>query len=889
MKKFVLFLILVFLFTNGVYAAPIYKYEEVIPISESITLTKVREFHSDKNISYSYIKADLTDKNTSLKLLKADTGIDITATVGNLAKTEENTVAALNADFFSIYSADKNFSLGIEIKDGELLQSPINPSTMATISYMGNQLSMSYLDFHIMAVAPNWQYNEIRHLNKHTDYYGDILMYTKDFNGGMSPAPGGEVLEVVVEDGKITEFRRKMPSVQIPENGCVLVVSEGVNMFFANNFQVGDEIRFDYYLTPDIQKAETAFGGGAMLVSEGKAVTTYSHTVAGNNPRSAIGVDKSGTTVYLVAVDGRQEQSIGMRMSHLADLMISLGCYYAVNLDGGGSTNMVASTVWNKNLHTVNSPSENRKVINAVGLTYSSNQGNPDGIIIETGADSTFIGQPVSVKAAVYDEHKRAINDKVIFSSESGEIKDGLFIPQKSGKAVITASCGKIKSFAEIFVIDKISGIETEPYLRMNVEDTHNIKISVFDNQGHYSDIINIAPFEIISSDSSVVSVENGKITAHKNGTALISIKKDDAVSYISVAVGKTSNDYNEGFEWDSISFKGYPDYVTGEVNISEENYASGKYSAQLTFDFTSENENNQGAYINLKNKPKTDSSTQSITLDFFSENEFIYELKAQFTDEKGKVLTSSFGKNYETGKWQTLYADIPKSNGILTLDSIYVLCTPEDAKDINKIYIDNIKCKTVEDTAFITAPSNIYAIPQKASGKKILIGSVSNGNTLLSNYVNNTINNLVSYTNPYAFIGNIKKYTEEEKDNVLFINIITSKGGIRNTDSSQWDKIKSAISNSDKKNVFILSNDSIFGVNQFENQVLCDYLSSVDKNVFVITGGNHNTYKNINGVSYFTLGNKQGTSISQTRIDNFKYLEFSIEKNVTFEWKNYY
>ena len=97
---------------------------------------------------------------------------------------------------------------------------------MATVAKLDGEILMTYLEFHIMIVAPNGNYAEVRHLNKHTSYYGDILMFTDGFNGGYSPAPGGEVVEVVVEDGIITEFRRNMPPAEIPENGCILAVSE---------------------------------------------------------------------------------------------------------------------------------------------------------------------------------------------------------------------------------------------------------------------------------------------------------------------------------------------------------------------------------------------------------------------------------------------------------------------------------------------------------------------------------------------------------------------------------------------------------------------------------------------------------------------------------------
>ncbi|MBQ7901820.1 MAG: phosphodiester glycosidase family protein, partial [Clostridia bacterium] len=530
MKKIAIVLALILTICTTAYAAPLYKYEDVTPISDSITLTKVREFYSDYNISYSYIKADLTNENTSLKLLKSDKGTDILDTVGNLAMTEENTVAAMNADFFSVHSGNKGFSLGIEIKDGALIQSPINPSTMATISYIDNKVDMSYLDFQIMAVAPNGQSHEIRHLNKHTTYYGHILMYTKDFNGGMSPAPGGNVVEVVVQDNKIVEFRRNMPPVQIPENGCVLVASEGVTMFLANNFNVGDEIKFDYYITPAIYNVETAFGGGAMLVSNGQAVTDYSHVVAGNHPRSAIGVDKSGSTLYLVTVDGRQDSSLGMRMSTLANLMISLGCYNAVNLDGGGSTNMVASTTWDSNLHTVNSPTENRKVINAVGLTYTSDATEPAGILLKNENDVTFIGQPVNISAVVHDKNLRPVSGgEIAWSSQYGTAANGVFTPSVGGNTVVNAACGNAVGSTEIYVVDTVTGIDVDSHIQLNPGETSSLNISAFDADGHYVSITNTAPFEISSSNPAVVSVSGKTLTAHADGTAIISVKKDGA------------------------------------------------------------------------------------------------------------------------------------------------------------------------------------------------------------------------------------------------------------------------------------------------------------------------------------------------------------------------
>ena len=102
---------------SSVYASPLYSYREDIPVSASATLSNVRELYADGNISYSVIKADLTDPDTELKLFKSSFGSDVPDTVGNLANTQEDTIAAINADFFSNHKGGKAFSLGVEIDD----------------------------------------------------------------------------------------------------------------------------------------------------------------------------------------------------------------------------------------------------------------------------------------------------------------------------------------------------------------------------------------------------------------------------------------------------------------------------------------------------------------------------------------------------------------------------------------------------------------------------------------------------------------------------------------------------------------------------------------------------------------------------------------------------
>jgi exopolysaccharide biosynthesis protein len=105
-----------------------------------------------------------------------------------------------------------------------------------------------------------------------------------------------------------------------------------------------------------------------LLVAYGKAVPSTSPT---RHPRTCVGVDKAGTKLYLLVVDGRDaDRSVGMSYSELSQQMLKLGAYHAINLDGGGSTTLVMRDPSNGELHVLNQPSDHRErpVANVLGI-----------------------------------------------------------------------------------------------------------------------------------------------------------------------------------------------------------------------------------------------------------------------------------------------------------------------------------------------------------------------------------------------------------------------------------------------------------------------------------------------------------------------------------------
>ncbi len=87
-----------------------------------------------------------------------------------------------------------------------------------------------------------------------------------------------------------------------------------------------------------------AIGGGPNLVTAGEVNVTSEGFgwEYERHPRTALGLNTSERLLYLVTVDGRLTTSIGMTLPELADFFLDLGCDYAMNYDGGGSTTMWA-------------------------------------------------------------------------------------------------------------------------------------------------------------------------------------------------------------------------------------------------------------------------------------------------------------------------------------------------------------------------------------------------------------------------------------------------------------------------------------------------------------------------------------------------------------------
>ena len=130
-----------------------------------------------------------------------------------------------------------------------------------------------------------------------------------------------------------------------------------------------DEAVFKVIYSEEVEQwydMENIIQAGPLLLDEGLASTVpedFSNSLTSvRHPRSAVGLNANGDWVFLV-VDGRNGMhASGATINELTDILRANGVVYALNLDGGGSTEIII------NGKIYNSPSDGRERKISYGL-----------------------------------------------------------------------------------------------------------------------------------------------------------------------------------------------------------------------------------------------------------------------------------------------------------------------------------------------------------------------------------------------------------------------------------------------------------------------------------------------------------------------------------------
>lgn len=183
----------------------------------------------------------------------------------------------------------------------------------------------------------------------------ELILYNTYYAYWTLTAGGGR--EYLVRDGRIVDIQND--NSVIPE-GTVVLSASGRQAWLMADLKIGDPLKIVQTLGPVWDKVTQAVGAGPCLVKNGEIYMTTlgeefgSDVAGGRAPRTALGITKDGKAL-LVVVDGRSRSSVGYTLLELARFMLEQGAVEAMNLDGGGSSQMIIGS------QIVNAPSDGRE------------------------------------------------------------------------------------------------------------------------------------------------------------------------------------------------------------------------------------------------------------------------------------------------------------------------------------------------------------------------------------------------------------------------------------------------------------------------------------------------------------------------------------------------
>ncbi|MDE7260992.1 MAG: S-layer homology domain-containing protein [Oscillospiraceae bacterium] len=273
-----------------------------------------------------------------------------------------------------------------------------------------------------------------------------------------------EVLELIKGDQPI----------DIGPNEYILTAGdESGYMFTFQYFQVGDRVTLTASCAdPVLSAAQWACGMGDVMLRDGALTdsSNWTYVKSGRAPRTALGVKADGTTV-IYTVDGRQSgYSMGLSQIDLAQELQALGCQWAVNLDGGGST---AVSVWvpgQESISLRNKPSDGVQRGCATYLllvTDDAGDGQPSRLALREDNLVALAGSRLTLpEAAVLDSGLNVLpmqaDGLTVFSNGLGMITDNIYTAgPRAGTDKLTLSSPWFAAAgsAQIHIVPSLTGL----------------------------------------------------------------------------------------------------------------------------------------------------------------------------------------------------------------------------------------------------------------------------------------------------------------------------------------------------------------------------------------------------------------------------------------------
>ncbi len=292
------------------------------------------------------ISVDMNDPRVSIRAGLPDGKLNNTRAFSTIAAAS-GAAAVINANFFNSYDAIKD-PVGHLMADGQFLYATSGGSTLGITAdnkmYYGRPSVFVHIRTADGGTQQLWDVFEVNVLKQ---FANQAVLYTPARGDSFPVTYPGYVL--VAAGGVSSEYRAVAAgeTVKIPADGFVAYFStEVASTEWHATPEMGRKLEVEPYLfTEDaegftLSGVKTIVGGGPRLVKDGAIVTelegdfAYDSRFKGSYaaPRTAIGTTADNKLLLVNVTSATIQQ--------MRELMSTLGCVDAFNLDGGGSAAM---------------------------------------------------------------------------------------------------------------------------------------------------------------------------------------------------------------------------------------------------------------------------------------------------------------------------------------------------------------------------------------------------------------------------------------------------------------------------------------------------------------------------------------------------------------------
>ncbi|MDO5302156.1 MAG: stalk domain-containing protein [Tissierellia bacterium] len=355
-------------------------------VSPGVVRREVRVNLGSRKAMVDVIEADLNNPYVEFRVLAGKGRYTQKTTVMDMANGND-AFSAINGDFFNMSKQGAPF--GPSVIDGSVTSSPLLSVGLYSFGIDGNDVAhIEAIGFQGTATASDGASYPIGGLNK-TEYtinhtaqpsHQNAIQLYNDFWASPSRGRRGSAEVLVDGNGVVQKISLSGPIPgAVPQGATILQVHGRSQEFIANHVTEGSTLKLNYRITPE-RNWKFLIGGHAMLVQNGTPLpyTLDANSIDGRRARSAVAMSQDGKTVYLLATESGTSRSGGMRLAEWVNTVHHLGAYHALNLDGGGSTTMVAREHGEFTNDFVTRPEKGgsqRKIPNAIGILNNAPQG----------------------------------------------------------------------------------------------------------------------------------------------------------------------------------------------------------------------------------------------------------------------------------------------------------------------------------------------------------------------------------------------------------------------------------------------------------------------------------------------------------------------------------